>query len=854
MLYGDPHCPHIFHRRTQVECLQHEKERLERELENYKTSARKEEEEKKKKRREEEKGKEEEEKGKEEEEEEEEGDEKWERERREFTATIQLLEARLSTASQNREELVQTMCAQVAEKEKENQNLVEKVRLAEAALRESLAEREVVCPDETNGENQSNARNVQREGGWAMERGEMACRVKELESALISLRAEHEHATQCHERVQRKLEEKEKALRQSQLELEAAYQTSSPQLEEREEEIKRGSENRAGDEHKMVPARELGALRRKLEDEVSRNSSLQKQLQDLAELKTQEVTRERGEAEARLDEVRRRCKELEEQLSSSEANITQLKSALAWMDAEIESVNQQRLKLKEEKEKLEGAAEKKATEVMGLQQQNMQWRSDADECKREKQKLMERVRELQSEREMLKAEVERLFVEKGEVLEKMEQLNNQYQSLASEKDRLSSLSDTLSSNLASERQQLHSFGEQLRSEKEKLRAQLEQFKLQNEQLNSNSVQFQSQIEQLKSCEGQLQFEIEQLSSKNEQLSSQNEQLQSENGQLLSENEELRSQNQNRETQVEQLSAQFETERREYQKSRDSELEGHRSQVHQLEFEIAQSQNSLTALCREKDELKRQAEEMKMKLKELGTKVGESASGEAAEEMIASLKVSLKERDEELERSESRQQQAQMAVNSLRAQLEQARQRNALLLKGRGRREGEEEGEEGGWAGLASSGSGESVRVESVGIEGEVEERGAGESEGKQEAAQEEAKVGEEEGGARSTAVSRERLNLDQLKRLRMELVVERKNRSVVAVELQHVGQERDRYMQQLMELQREVKSLSHATDSTAQASAVPTAPSKASPTVPGQRRIYISISKYEAIFCVYQSK
>ena len=822
-----------------MECLQHEKERLERELEEYKTNARREEEEKKKKR----------------EVEKEEIVDGWERDRRELTATIQLLEARLNTASQNREELVRTMCAQVSEKEKEIQNLAGKVKLAEATLQQSVAEREVLCSNETDVENQSNTRSVQREEGREVERGEMACRVKELESALVSLRAEHEQATQCHETVQRKLEEKEKALKRIQGELEAAYQSSSARFEEKEEETKRGKECRAEDGHDVVPARELGALRRKLEDEVSRNSSLQKQLRELAKQKAQEATRERDEAEARLEEVRRRCRELEEQVSSSEANITHLKSALTRRDAEIESVNRHRLKLKEDNEKLEGAVEKRAAEVKGLQQQSMQWRSEVDESKGEKQKLMEKVRELQSECKALKEEVERLCVEKREAMEMMEQLNNQCRSLTSERDRLSTLSDTLSSDLTCEKQQLHSLVGQLRSEKEKLHAQIEQLKLQNEQLNSNIVQFQSQIEQLKSHKGQLQSKIEQLNSRNEQLLSQNEQLHSRNGQVLSENGKLQSQNQNHETelkqsqsQVEQLSTQFEMERREFQKSRDSELEKHQSQVNQLESDIAQSQGSLTALCQEKNVLKTQAEEMKQKLKELDTKVEESASGKATEEMIVSLKVSLKERDEELERAESRQRQAQMAVSSLKAQLEQARQKNALLLKGRERREGERE--EGGLVVLASGGS---VSGEGVRVEGVMEERGTGKSKGKQEETDQKE---EEEETVGYITVKREKLNFDELKRLRMELAVERNNRSVVAVELQHVGQERDRYMQQLMELQREVKSLSRSTTSTAQASAVPTTSSKASPTVPGQRRIciaiskYVAISKYEAVSCV----
>ena len=48
--------------------------------------------------------------------------------------------------------------------------------------------------------------------------------------------------------------------------------------------------------------------------------------------------------------------------------------------------------------------------------------------------------------------------------------------------------------------------------------------------------------------------------------------------------------------------------------------------------------------------------------------------------------------------------------------------------------------------------------------------------------------------------------MGEMKKLRTELVVERKNRSLVAKELQQVGKERDEFMQRFMELERRLRS------------------------------------------------
>ena len=344
-------------------------------------------------------------------------------------------------------------------------------------------------------------------------------------------------------------------------------------------------------------------------------------------------------------------------------------------------------------------------------------------------------------------------------------------------------SDTSSHSNPSSSEQWARQGQLCQADVEKLKSENETLKSENDRMNAELTEARSSLdtERAKNEEKgkKIQSEMAELSQKCEnltreltrvkqrceQLQSQSERERAESSaavtKLTNENQQLLTQSRDQQLKMEKIDAEFENlavERRETVK-----------QLSRLEAKLEESKAERERLRTERDEKVQELEGIRESVRETGEGRDICGECESRNREISELKIALEEREEELKRSNYRQKQAQKAFGSTKVQKEQLELKIAALEEERKREEVAEETNRGSSVKGDESDSGEP---------GEGWECGEGEGEGDTE---------------------------EELKRLKTELAVERRNRSVVADELQKVAQERDRFVQRFMETERELR-------------------------------------------------
>ena len=684
---------------------------------------------------------------------------------KEFSDKIQQLQVQLSTIIDERDHLREELEAQCQEREKEGREFAE--RLCEKR--------------KTHEELETSVNNLHLE--------KIA-----LEAQLLASQRTCEQLVTSVESLQ-----EGKAIMEAQLQVMKEEERTREQLETRMESLRQ--DKAALEEQLQVMKGEAVEKERRWEEErhvlAEREAEMLQAMED-----------EKQRALMQCEELKQNCTELRRQFEKSEEIVIGQKSVLEDRNAEIDSVNEARLKLEDDCKKLEDSLEKKRTEIKSLQQHNMQWRGESEKKGQEIESLQTAIKDLNVQ---------------------IQDRNNRY--------RYQSLGSDVRSGSLSTSRSMSSEG--CRSDREQLQQhQVAALRVQTEHQKSSESEFESkeleliqrrqQIEQLKSEYDALREQKEKVDAELSQIKSQlvaekaNQEAERSELKQLCERLEARLREAERQCKELQLQAKEEktkcaadiarlnymNERLQSQLSNEqkrtdklnSELDQLREQLKQVCTQEELSKSKLDELEAENELLHKQKDSVIHELEQLRLKVKENEENSCLECEkhlidIATLKQTLDEKEEELKRSEYRHQQAQMAYTSSKAQQEQLRLRLVALEKKREKDasemseslEGKMEERE-----VGTSGGGGSVKKKS--------ELDKGESFGVKEEDREDDGWVLEGGDDKGMTLQ------DEVKRLRTELAVERKNRSLLAEELVHVGRERDQFMQKFMEIERELRS------------------------------------------------
>ena len=570
----------------------------------------------------------------------------------------------------------------------------------------------------------------------------------------------------------------------------------------------------------------------------------------------EEETRKSAE---QLQELHGNLSILRDTLQRAETTISEQKVALEVQTAELETANEAKGQLSEKCRELQDRLEKRGVEMNSLEQRNMQWRGESEAQKHDNVTLGTDNEELRNElakvKERLDSEKDRLVKEKehekrvlqetnNELRSKVEKLNNENKYLKTHSGSLSDGARSLGSGERTSSEQLQSDSssnissnlqwvkatQTCQAEVTQMKTENEKLKSENDALNSQSVEHGAEMAEkeremaehkskVSECESEMvgmRRECEKLSSKLSELEGKYRDLQGRServkgelttnaAQLSSENERLHLQSNDQQSRIDRLNSELEKINTEH-----AELS---QKLTELELKSAQTDEENAQLKTERSDKIHEPDHPRE-----GTEVENSRRSICLEcqdhlQEVAELRKSLGEKEEELKRSEYRHQQAQKAYTSSKAQQETLRLRLVAL-------EEERKAEvEDGWVMEGEGGrkrEGGGTEREGGGREREGERRDMEEREGGGREREGEGRDTEErEGGGRETEEregggrERERNPQEELKRLRTELAVERKNRSVVAEELQKVGRERDKFMQKFMEAEREMRNRRH---------------------------------------------
>lgn len=713
---------------------------------------------------------------------------KWEEERNELVTTVEQLQGQVTTLTNEREAQAKEIELQALERERE------KIEVAE--------------------------------------------RMQQLQVQLSTLSTEREHLMTEMETHRQEREREMRDLTQKLQETEAAQQQLAAHTDGVQQE-------------KMVLEGQLHAFRVEVAEKEGEWENERKGLVSRVAELVQAVEEEKHQAKLHCEELQSNCTELLRQFEMSETMVLEQKSALTERNTEIEIANEARSKLKEECGNLESALQKRRAEVDDLKQQNMQWKEESEKRGNDIEAL------------------------RKEMMRKIEVLNNRCESLSSENEQLRSgnLPDfrsmgsegstcmyrsdreqvpCLGADPQTQTEQLGSEGTELESKqleikiRQQVGAEMEQLKVENEQLKLKNEQMHSQLTQQKS---QLESEKLELESRIAELSKTSEQLESKLRRMERCCEELQLQNESEKTQFaahiaqlnsvkEQLQSQCQEQHlREDQLN--SQMERLQTQCKQLHAQVEQLESKSSELEAEKIQLQTERDTVTCELEQVRLELTEAEEKSCLEcekylSEVATLTKILEEREDEFKRSESRHQQALKAYTSAKAQQEQLRLRLVALEQ--------KERAEGGVSSRAQGLQGGEMEDEGKGLQvREKKQLETGGSGGTEVSGGWVLEGGIERGGDVNPH--------DGVKRLRTELAVERKNRSLLAEELQQVGKERDEFMQKFMEVERELRSHHHSvaesvmTASSSSSAGVSTGESSARSASGQQRRLGLTISK-----------
>ena len=470
-------------------------------------------------------------------------------------------------------------------------------------------------------------------------------------------------------------------------------------------------------------------------------------------------------AEQEETESEEKCEDLEKTVSHFQEQLKEAEEMVSRQNSEIEK----------SRAEFEAVRDSKRTEWM-------LWKGDSEEKGREIQTLNDRNEELQSENKQLHSNLSsrndqpRLF--SANVSDGSRSLGSG-SGMPSERFH----SDTSSHSNPSSSEQWARPGQLCQADVEKLKSENETLKSENDRMNAELTEARSSLdtERAKNEEKgkKFQSEMAELSQKCENLTREltrakqrceHLQSQSERGRaelstavtkLTNENQQLLTQSRDQQLKMEKIDAEFENLAAEHRETM--------KQLSQLEAKLEESKAERERLKTERDEKVEELLRIRESVRETGEGRDICGECESRNREISELKIALEEREEELKRSNYRQKQAQKAFGSTKVQKEQLELKIAALEEERKREEVAEETNRGSSVKGEESDSGEP---------GEGWECDEGEGEGDTE---------------------------EELKRLKTELAVERRNRSVVADELQKVAQERDRFVQRFMETERELR-------------------------------------------------
>ena len=545
-------------------------------------------------------------------------------------------------------------------------------------------------------------------------------------------------------------------------------------------------EGRERRERESAQQREVERLTQKLRESKVLSESLAEKVGEL-QGRERELQREVGEGRERAEEregewererTRFAAREAElihtaeQEETKSEEKCEDLEKTVSDFQEQLkEMVSRRNSEIEKSRAELEAVRDSKRTEWMV-------WKGDSEEKGREIQTLTDRNEELQSENKQLHSNLSsrndqpRLF--SANVSDGSRSLGSG-SGMPSERFH----SDTSSHSNPSSSEQWARQGQLCQADVEKLKSENETLKSENDRMNAELTEARSSLdtERAKNEEKgkKIQSEMAELSQKCEnltreltrvkqrceQLQSQNERERAEScaavTKLTNENQQLLTQSRDQQLKMEKIDAEFENLAAEHRETM--------KQLSQLEAKLEKSKAERERLKTERDEKVQELERIEESVRETGEGRDVCGECESRNREISELKIALEEREEELKRSNYRQQQAQKAFGSTKVQKEQLELKIAALEEERKREEVAEETNRG----REESDSGEP---------GEGWECGEGEGEGDTE---------------------------EELKRLKTELAVERRNRSVVADELQKVAQERDRFVQKFMETERELR-------------------------------------------------
>ena len=559
----------------------------------------------------------------------------------------------------------------------------------------------------------------------------------------------------------------------------------------------------------------------------------------------QEMEKVKQQATIQCEELQHNCTEVKRQFEMSEKMVFEQKAALLDRNTELENANDARSKLNDECIVLRGRLEKKAMEVDSLNQQNMQWKGEA-KCGQQA--------------------IVALKQENIGLMRQIEVLNNRCEYLSSENEQLksgnlsdyrSASSEGFSADLQTQTEQLQSDGgevvesnevELLKTKQQQLETELAQFKSDNEQMNLHKEQVNSQLRELKS---QLEAEKASLESKSSELTQQSQQLEIQLRQAEKQRDELQMQRKAERTKFAADIARSNSLNKELQSQlqeqllRTDQLKSQLDHLHteclQFRAEVEQLRTASSEVERENSRLQMQKdtdthtlEQLRLKVKEVEEKYQNLCiESENNLSKVSTLTKNLQEKEDELKRSESRHQQAQMAYTSTKAQQEQLRLK-LVALEQRERTEGREQAE-GTMASSVEELRGKEVENKGKRLgEDDLNKRSKEDSYGAEESDGEWVLEGGYVDGGLEVEV----------KRLRTELAVERNNRSLLAEELRQVGKERDEFMQKFMEVERELRSHRHAVSQSVMSTSQSTDAGDSARASSGhQRQLSLTISK-----------
>ena len=541
------------------------------------------------------------------------------------------------------------------------------------------------------------------------------------------------------------------------------------------------------------------------------------------------ISNERNHLKEEMDSCRQESEtnremvdELTEAFEQAEKTVTDQKLALSESAKEIEAVNEARMKLNDECKQLSDSLEKAKTKVADLEQQNMQWRQESLEREQKNNELMDKLETLNKESEKKGVMIESLGKTNTELIHEVEMLNNRCQSLSSDIEQLRS---GLSDNRSIDSSEIHTQTEHSdkNSIEEKKKVEIAKLTAENEVLKKeigtklSSFQYETQsvkeshesqmtglMQHSNQLESQVRAEMEQRCGELQlQRETEKTKFTSEIAKLNSTNEQLHSQSHDLRLRSEELDSQLN-----HLKSEHEKLNLHTEQLRlengQLTMNVEQFEMTCSQLRQENQQLRIEKDTISHNLDELRQTLEDKKESGCVEcenhlKEIEALRKILEEKKDELKRSDYRHQQAQIAFINAKAQQEQLRVR----LMAQGDNERMVSSRVGGELGLQGSDKGR--------------ERGRSDKDGGGDVSGEEDDGWVLEGGGRDPR--------DEVKRLQMELAVERSNRSLLADELQEVGRERDEYMQRFMEVERELRSHHHSSSGGATAESVMTASS-----------------------------